>query len=475
MAKAILDISHHEKVTDWTKLKDSVYFLAFKATEGTTFLDPNCYATIAKCEKYGVPYWLYCFLKKGNELTQAKYMVEKTKGEVGKYFVGYCIDCERGNSASAVQNALDYIKKHSKKTMIYTAHHYYHLYKSMLPKRGENCAWWEPRYGGNKPHDGVDLWQYSESYKCSYIDGLVDANKIYGKKPLSWFTTPTVAKEKETNTTTAKKVVTNNTTTKTAKTTPDDKVIKVAEAEVGYLEKKSNKDLDNKTANAGSANYTKYGKWLGMNGDYWCASFVSWCFYKAYGNDLGKKLLCGSYSAACEVIRQNFIKKKQYHTFLTGAKPGDVIFFKGSRHSGANHIGIIYKVADGKVYTIEGNTSGASGVVDNGGGVAKKSYKTSDTHVLGYGRPDYDAILGKSTVTGNTADKTTTVKGTSYYPKCKSTFSSISDALKSVGVKDVSLRARQKIAERNGITNYTGSALQNIKLLELLKAGKLKK
>lgn len=70
-----------------------------------------------------------------------------------------------------------------------------------------------------------------------------------------------------------------------------DKVIKIAKAEVGYLEKKSNKDLDSKTANAGRANYTKYGKWIGMNGDYWCASFVCWCFYKAYGNDLGKKLL----------------------------------------------------------------------------------------------------------------------------------------------------------------------------------------
>ena len=36
------------------------------------------------------------------------------------------------------------------------------------------------------------------------------------------------------------------------------KVISIAKAEVGYLEKKSNSKLDNKTANAGKANYTKY-------------------------------------------------------------------------------------------------------------------------------------------------------------------------------------------------------------------------
>lgn len=251
-----------------------------------------------------------------------------------------------------------------------------------------------------------------------------------------------------------------------------DKVIKIAKEEVGYLEKKSNKDLDSKTANAGSRNYTKYGKWIGMNGDYWCASFVSWCFCTAYGYDIGKKLLCGAYSAACEVIRKNFINKKQYHTFLTGAKPGDVIFFKGSRHSGANHIGIIYKVADGKVYTIEGNTSGASGVVDNGGGVAKKSYKTTDTHVLGYGRPDYSLVTNtkQSTTVKNSISAS---KNTSYYPKCNKFYSSITDALKSVGVKDTSLYARNKIAEANGIKSYVGSYIQNIRMLELLKSGKL--
>ena len=39
-----------------------------------------------------------------------------------------------------------------------------------------------------------------------------------------------------------------------------DKVLSVAEAEVGYLEKKSNALLDDKTANAGYSNYTKYGR-----------------------------------------------------------------------------------------------------------------------------------------------------------------------------------------------------------------------
>lgn len=186
-------------------------------------------------------------------------------------------------------------------------------------------------------------------------------------------------------------------------------VIKVAEAEVGYIEKRSNKDLDSKTKNYGRANYTKYGKWIGANGDYWCASFLSWNFYKAYGYKDGKKLLCGAYSPACEVIRQNFIKKGQYHK--SNPKVGDVCFFSGSRHKGANHIALVYKVDDKKVYTIEGNTSNGEEVVDNGGMVCKKSYKLSYSRILGYGRPKYN--VGATTTTKKpetTQKKISTVK-----------------------------------------------------------------
>ena len=43
------------------------------------------------------------------------------------------------------------------------------------------------------------------------------------------------------------------------------KVISTAEGEVGYLEKKSNKNLDSKTGNAGSNNFTKYLRYLALS------------------------------------------------------------------------------------------------------------------------------------------------------------------------------------------------------------------
>ena len=59
-----------------------------------------------------------------------------------------------------------------------------------------------------------------------------------------------------------------------------------------------------------------------------------------------------------------------------------------------------------------------------------------------------------------------------YYPRYKGKSSSIVDALKSLSINP-SKSNRKRIATLNGIKNYTGTATQNTKLLNLLKRGKL--
>lgn len=59
-----------------------------------------------------------------------------------------------------------------------------------------------------------------------------------------------------------------------------------------------------------------------------------------------------------------------------------------------------------------------------------------------------------------------------YYPKCNSQYNSIVDGLNSINIKS-DYNTRKKIAIKNGISNYTGTASQNLKLLSLLKNGKL--
>lgn len=67
-----------------------------------------------------------------------------------------------------------------------------------------------------------------------------------------------------------------------------------------------------------------------------------------------------------------------------------------------------------------------------------------------------------------------TTTASQYYPACAKNKIYLADALKSIGV-DSSYPNRKKIAAKNNVNNYTGTAVQNNQLLAKLKAGKLKK
>lgn len=179
--------------------------------------------------------------------------------------------------------------------------------------------------------------------------------------------------------------------------TNPEKLIAEAEKWVGYLEKKSNERLNDFTANAGNNNYTRfavdYCDYFGekksvFQAQPWCAMFVSVMFANAFGAEMAEKLLGGHY-AYCPYGVNHFKNIGIWKT--SKPKMGDVIIFKNASGT-ACHTGIVYAADNKRVYTIEGNTSSASGVVANGGCVAKKSYSLSYSRIMGYGNIDYTGI-----------------------------------------------------------------------------------
>ena len=70
-------------------------------------------------------------------------------------------------------------------------------------------------------------------------------------------------------------------------------------------------------------------------------------------------------------------------------------------------------------------------------------------------------------------DKKNEETSSKYYKAYTGKSKSIVDALTAVGVKDTSVAHRLKIAKANGIKQYRGSSAENLKLLDLLKKGKL--
>lgn len=174
-------------------------------------------------------------------------------------------------------------------------------------------------------------------------------------------------------------------------------VIAVAVAEIGYKEKETNNQLDDKVANAGDENYTKYArdfdqKWPNWyngkkNGFAWCDVFVDWCFLSAFGYEKALSLLCQpekSCGAGCTFSAGYYKAKGQFHT--SGPKCGDQIFF-GTSISDCGHTGLVESADAARVYTIEGNSSDQ---------VVRRSYLLTDKTIVGYGRPAYDSDTNES-------------------------------------------------------------------------------
>lgn len=171
------------------------------------------------------------------------------------------------------------------------------------------------------------------------------------------------------------------------------KVIQIAKNEDGYLEKASNSQLDSKTANAGSANFTKY--WRDVlpewNGSYWCAVFIAWCFMKAFGLETAKKLLKHWPYVYCPDM-------ERYFTLNANPKVGDIVIFWNAKKREFVHTGLVTKVSGDQFWTVEGNTSGASDVIANGGGVCQKSYYNSNLPGTKFCTPNYSLVKNTTPV-----------------------------------------------------------------------------
>lgn len=163
--------------------------------------------------------------------------------------------------------------------------------------------------------------------------------------------------------------------------TPQECLINTALSQVGY--------------DADAGKYNKYAAVLDKlgfvyngpkNGFDWCDIFVDWCFISTFGSEKGMKMIYQperGTGAGCPFSADFY---REHGAFYFNPKPGDQIFFGSTGDE--YHTGIVTHIADGHVYTVEGNTGGGAGHV------MKKSYPLGPG-ISGYGRPDW-SLAGKT-------------------------------------------------------------------------------
>ncbi len=126
-----------------------------------------------------------------------------------------------------------------------------------------------------------------------------------------------------------------------------------------------------------------YWSWYGFESRVeWCACFVSWCANECGYIDAG---IIPKFAGCTNGVNW-FRERGQWVDNSAEPSPGMIIFFDWDKEETngpdglSDHVGIVEKVENGRVYTIEGNTSDSC---------RERSYLLGYYEILGYGVPAY--------------------------------------------------------------------------------------
>lgn len=169
-----------------------------------------------------------------------------------------------------------------------------------------------------------------------------------------------------------------------------ERVIARARAEVGYIEKYSRQNLDDKTANAGEGNNTKYARDLDALGIYngkkqgydWCDVFADWCFIMEFGEELGLEMICQPEKSYGAGVNSSAGYYKAEGRLDKKPAVGDQVYFIGSDGL-YYHTGLVAAVDADTITTIEGNAG------YNSTRVVETVYKRSDKKLGAFGHPKW--------------------------------------------------------------------------------------
>lgn len=120
-----------------------------------------------------------------------------------------------------------------------------------------------------------------------------------------------------------------------------------------------------------------YWSWYGFDSHVnWCACFVSWCANECGYIETGIIPRFASCTAGSNWFKARDLWKPRGST----PNPGELIFFDWDADGLPDHVGIVERVENGTVYTVEGNSSDRC---------RQRSYSLGYSGIFGYGTPNY--------------------------------------------------------------------------------------
>ncbi len=378
-----IDVSAWQGKIDWKTVADyGMGFAILRITEAGNVVDSQFENNLAGCNKYNIPVGVYKYsyaMTIAEIQREARKAVSTLNGRRIQFPV--FLDLEHNNQRSLGSESIhkmadafrEIVEAAGYKFAIYCNVDWY---ENVICSHLKKYDFWIARYPANddgwlqerlRPDFGVG-WQYSSKAKIPGISGTVDRNVFYKD-----YSEETEKKEETTVNKLQEHTKLGDYYANNGGTKP-------------YLEKKSNAYLDDFTKNAGDKNYTKFARdvnnWNqpGCQGQPWCAVYQFWKLVKVFGLTKALQIMGGGFYNCQSVTRH----AKQKGTWHSTPKKGALIIFRNGLH-----IGSVNSYDTTYVYTNEGNTSSAPGVVANGGACRNKKYKLTDSAIDGYVWIDY--------------------------------------------------------------------------------------
>ena len=385
-----IDVSSFQGKPDWVKVKNSGIKFAILRIHQKSGIDTSFEHNYKGCKSNGflVGGYKYSYaLTSAQAIDEAENVLSVLGGRGLDFPIFYDLEWsqQRKLGRQAIENIaisfLTRIKKAGYKVGIYCNLDWYNNVLSDVLKKYD-C--WIARYPASdngsvqeklRPSVGVG-WQYSSKAKIPGISGNVDRDVFYKD----------YAEPKKEETTVATK-------TKLQKFTDLGDFYAGEGTGKPYLEKGTLAYLDDFQRNAGYNNYTLFARDInnlgqpGCQGQPWCSVYQFWKLVKVFGLSKALEIMGGGFYNCQSVTRH----AKANGTWKKTPKKGALIVFRNGAHIGS------VRTYDTKyVYTNEGNTSSAPGVVANGGACRNKKYKLTDSAIDGYVWIDYGTVADQT-------------------------------------------------------------------------------
>lgn len=372
-----IDVSSNQGKPDWAKVAKSGIKFAILRVHQRAGIDGSFEYNYKGCKSNGILIGGYKYsyaLTPAQAIDEAEDVIAALNGRGLDFPVFYDLEWsnQRKLGKQAIENIavafLTRMKKAGYKVGIYCNYDWYKKYLSNALKQYD-C--WIANYPKKELDNGTLQerlrvpvgvgWQYSENGKVSGISGNVDMDVFYKDyRETAQKGETTVAKTKL------------------------QKFIELGDyyaSNGGYLEKKSNAYLDDFKKNAGYNNYTRFARDVnswgqpGCQAQPWCAEYQFWKLVNVLGITRALQIMGGGFYN-CKSITNH---AKSNGTWHKSPKVGALVIFRNG-----SHVGSVQKFDSSRIYTNEGNTSSAAGVVANGGATRNKSYAISDSAIDGY-------------------------------------------------------------------------------------------